>query len=458
MIFLLWIYGNQSALESCRKKNLMKLTKMYAATTVALAVFATLALVSFDKNEARRQLRPIPKGCVFRTVMGEESSDSMFVYKTPERVSLSVDRGLHWLVRAQHPDGGWGAGSHARQEVMDPHAVQPDPATTAMVAMAMLRTGSTLTSGEYREPITKALDYLLAMIETAPAASFNITEQTGTQIQTKLGANIDVVLASQFLSNLLDGHLAHNAALKNRVKRANELCVIKIQRAQDNNGSMRGSGWAGVLQSSFATNALEAAQAQGANVDDAALDRARAYQKNNYDTKTGDVNTELGAGIVLYSVSGSTRASAKEARRVKDEMDRAKRDGRLAPGAAPSAENLEKIGFGKDEAIKYATAYEVFQSAKVQAQREDVLEGFGNNGGEEFLSYLQTGESLVIGKDNQWMNWYDNMSGRLLKIQNNDGSWNGHHCITSPVFCTATCLLILSVNNDAERLMRQGSN
>ena len=106
--------------------------------------------------------------------------------------------------------------------------------------------------------------------------------------------------------------------------------------------------------------------------------------------------------------------------------------------------------------MKYSTAYEVYNSAKVQAQRDDVMDGFGSNGGEEFFSYLQTGESMVIGKDNAWQQWYDNISGRMLKIQNNDGSWNGHHCITSPVFCTATSLLILSINNDIASLTEIG--
>jgi hypothetical protein len=174
------------------------------------------------------------------------------------------------------------------------------------------------------------------------------------------------------------------------------------------------------------------------------------------DAKTGEVKTDRGAGIVLYSVSSSSRASAKEARKVQEEMNKAVRDGRLAKSAPASAENLEKIGFDKDDALKYSTAYEVYQSSKTQAQREDVMEGFGNNGGEEFLSYLQTGESMIINKDNEWKKWYDNMSGRILKIQNNDGSWNGHHCITSPVFCTATCLLILAVNNDVEKLTAIG--
>ena len=164
----------------------------------------------------------------------------------------------------------------------------------------------------------------------------------------------------------------------------------------------------------------------------------------------------MGAGIVLYSVTGSARASAKEARKVKELMEVAKREGKLAQQAAPTPENLEKIGYSKDDALKSSTAYGVYESAKVQAQRDDVMSGFGNNGGEEFLSYLQTGESMIIGKDNSWKSWYENMSGRLLKIQNNEGSWSGHHCITSPVFCTATCLLILSVNNDIDRLIEQG--
>src|SRR5204863_6698676 len=104
--------------------------------------------------------------------------------------------------------------------------------------------------------------------ESASAESLNITKETNTQIQIKLGANIDVILASQFLSNMLDGNLEHNKTLKERVKKANNICVSKIQRADTGNGSFAGAGWAGVLQSSFATNALESAQSQGAFVDD----------------------------------------------------------------------------------------------------------------------------------------------------------------------------------------------
>ncbi len=435
----------------------MKPLKSSALALLATCIILLLGFTYRKLGSPARKTTPFvpPKGCVYRTLMGEESSEANAKYKTPEKVQQAVDQGLSWLANAQKANGGWGAGSHARQEVIDPHAVSADPATTAMVAMAFLRAGNTLTAGAYSNQLREALQYLLVATENSQTNSLNITALSGTQIQTKLGANIDVILTAQFLSNILD-HVGHDANLKTRVKRNLDTCVEKIQHAQDANGNIAGAGWAGVLQSSFATNALESAQTKGAAVDNVALERSREAQKNNYDTKTGDVKTAMGAGVMLYSISGSARASAKEARRVEEEVSKAKHDGRLGQNASISAENLKKIGFDEDDALKYTTAYEVYQSAKVRAQTDDVMNGFGSNGGEEFLSYLQTGESMIIGKDDSWKNWYDNISGRMLKIQNDDGSWNGHHCITSPVFCTATALLILSINNDIDKLIEIG--
>jgi hypothetical protein len=212
-----------------------------------------------------------------------------------------------------------------------------------------------------------------------------------------------------------------------------------------------------VLQSSFAANALESAKSQGAEVDEVSLDLARDYQKANFDVSSGSVATERAAGITLYAVSGSTRSSAVEAREVNERVAKAKKEGRVAKDAVVSVDVLEEAGMSRGEAEKLNTAYQVYNAAKEQAQDERVISGFGNNGGEEFLSFLQTGESLVIGKDQGWKNWYQQTTGRLVSIQNNDGSWNGHHCITSPVFCTATSLLILSVNNDIEHLLAQGA-
>ena len=397
-------------------------------------------------------------GCAFQTVMGNEKVDSNFIYKTPENILASIEEGLEWLSKAQHTSGGWGAGSHSRQHVMDPHAVPADPATTSMVAMAILRTGNDLQTGQYSTHLNRALEYLLTAVENTPGSNSNITTETGTQIQSKLGSNIDVVMTAQFLGNIID-HAQHNTALESRIKVNLASCTERIQNAQDTDGSVRGDGWAGVLQSGFANSAVETAKVKGVQIDEDKFAASKEYQIQNYDTETKNVKTDRGAGIVLYSISGSNRASAKDARKVKEEVAQAIDEGILEeaemeylPGA------LEKIGYTEDEAAKLSTTYQVYNESKNIAREDNVISGFGNNGGEEFLSFLQTGESLIINKDEEWKDWYDNTSGRILKIQNNDGSWNGHHCITSPVFCTATCLLILSINNDMEELLALGQN
>jgi hypothetical protein len=325
-----------------------------------------------------------------------------------------------------------------------------------MVGMALLRLGNTLDQWGQAGVLKRATEYLLVQVERSPKDARNITTLQGTQIQSKLGANIDVALTAQFLSNLL-AKLGDQHPQRLRSMRALNTCVGMIQRSQNSDGSVQGDGWAGVLQSSFAANALESAKSQGAEVDEVSLDLARDYQKANFDVSSGSVATERAAGITLYAVSGSTRSSAVEAREVNERVAKAKKEGRVAKDAVVSVDVLEEAGMSRGAAEKLNTAYQVYNAAKEQAQDERVISGFGNNGGEEFLSFLQTGESLVIGKDQGWKNWYQQTTGRLVSIQNNDGSWNGHHCITSPVFCTATSLLILSVNNDIEHLMAQGA-
>ena len=396
---------------------------------------------------------PAAKGCVFQTVFGLEPSDSNFIYKTPAKAEKSIASALVWMAKAQGNDGGWGAGSYYHQEVTDPHAVPSDPATTAIVSMALLRCKNTPAHGIYAVNLNRATNFLLVAVEKSPEISNNITNMESTQPQIKLGSNIDVILTSQYLTNLLD-EINNDKTLTQRVRTCLDKCIRKIQRQQQADGSFKGEGWAGVLQSSLANNALESAESKGATVDTTVLEKSRSFQKGNYSVSDGSVKTDRGAGVMLYSLSSSSRASAKEAKIAKEKIEEGKKNGILDIHDTVTAANLQKVGYSYSAATKSETAYEVNKASKVRAQQNDVMEGFGSNGGEEFLSYLQTGEGMIVSKDNDWKKWYDNISGRLLKIQNNDGSWNGHHCITSPVFCTATCLLVLSVNNDIEHLLK----
>jgi hypothetical protein len=428
--------------------------KSIKIVTIWVGVVGIATLPLFLSNAS---VKPKAKGCVFQTLFGLESSDSMFIYKTPEKVISSIDKGLLFLSNAQQSNGGFGAGLSSRQDIMDPLAVKTDPATTAMVAMAMMRSGSNLKTGLYQNQLNRALQYLLSAVEKAPNDKLNITNEVGTQIQVKLGQNIDAILTSQFLSNVIEFTSA-DSKLQNRTQKCLAACVERIQKAQDVNGAIKGSGWAGVLQSSLATNAIESAQERGVSVDTIKLQQSRDFQESNFDQKTGTINTAMGAGVVLYSVSSTARATAKDSRKVREQMIKAVKEGKLKKDDKVTAENLEKAGFSNGDAMKYNASYNANTTTNSIAQQSNVMSGFGNNGGEEFLSYQQTGESLIIGKDTTWTKWYDNISGHMLSIQNSDGSWSGHHCITSPVFCTATSLLILSINNDAEKLLSLGKS
>ena len=66
----------------------------------------------------------------------------------------------------------------------------------------------------------------------------------------------------------------------------------------------------------------------------------------------------------------------------------------------------------------------------------------------KFLSHLMTTESMYVSGGDNWEKWNGQIVNTLTGIQNPDGSWSGHHCITSPVFCTAACVLTLTVEND----------
>ncbi|HLF62345.1 MAG TPA: prenyltransferase/squalene oxidase repeat-containing protein [Saprospiraceae bacterium] len=355
-----------------------------------------------------------------------------------------VQNGIDWLANAQLPHGGWGAGQHALQHIRDPHAVQVDPATTAFAAMALLRAGNTLNTGQYSSHVRKGMEILLTMIENAPQGC-NITSITGTQPQTKLGQNIDVAMASQFLTKIRST-IKQDEALAKRIDKAIGVCVQKLEQGQNADGSYAAGGWAPVLQSAMATNALEEVVITGYQVNTSKLDMAKAYQRENIDASSGSVRSGDAAGISLYALASTQRASAKDARKVRDMLDDDESIMMDAVEVVEVKKHLRKRGVSEEEAGMLAEAYVVNRSANEQLQNDDVLNGFGNNGGEEFLSFMMTSESMVSTGTQEWDQWHAKMTNLLSSVQNKDGSWSGQHCITSPVFCTAAVILTMTAD------------
>ena len=182
---------------------------------------------------------------------------------------------------------------------------------------------------------------------------------------------------------------------------------------------------------------------------------ARSYQKGNYDAASGRVEASAGAGVELYAFNGAFRGNAADARYADDLVKSAESRGAVAEDAPVSEETLRQAGAaGPEEAQKLAAAYDQNQGQIRRLGDDQLLEGFGSNGGEEFLSYLMTSETLVIAGGDKFHEWQDKMQGRLAKIQNSDGSWSGHHCITSPVFCTAAVVQCIAADQDVEFLVK----
>ena len=380
-----------------------------------------------------------------RTPLGSDPVIFVPADEGPKPIPDFVERGMEWLANAQFENGGWGAGSHARQDVRDPRVVKIDPATTAFSAMALMRSGSTLSSGPYRRNIASALDYLLGLVEQSPENDPRLSNITGTQPQAKLGQNIDVSMVTQFLSEILI-YTEHDQDLHDRVASALDVCLHKLETSQDADGSWNSqAGWAGVLQTAMANNALERAGDVGREVDEEALEKSRSYQRDAIDVASGGVRTEDAAGIPLYSIASNQRATAKEAKVAEDAVIAGAAEGEIESPDV-SEENLEKMGFDEADARRLAGSYRSNKAAEEMIANDAVLTGFGNNGGEEFLSYMMTSESLVVSGSETWTDWHSKMRDRLSKVQNANGSWSGHHCITSPVFCTAAVILTITAD------------
>lgn len=383
----------------------------------------------------------------------KSTSEIKRLKRSPEELSAFVIKGIDWLVKVQFENGGWGAGAHSEQHIRDPHAVKVDPGTTAFASMALLRSGNTLESGKYSANLKKSLEFLLNLIEKCPENSKFISDVEGTQPQVKLGRNIDASLCVQFFIRILP-HTKSNPQLEKRVNEAMDKCLRKITKSQDNDGRIQDGGWAPVLQSAMANNALEQAYEMG-KVDKDALDRSKNYQKGNYSSGAGTTRVDDAAGIELYSVTSTQRATVKDARKAESILNEAKEKGKLDSKAEMNRDNLVKAGLGEKEAEELSKSYQQFKATAVRSQDDSVMSGFGNNGGEEFLSFMMTSESMVIAGGEEWNKWKGKMNDLLQRIQNQDGSWNGHHCITSPVFCTAACILSLTVENDVDLLRNE---
>lgn len=332
-----------------------------------------------------------------------------------------VNRGVQFLIRTQGPDGGWGqdggATSHVRQgERLETNS--NDVANTASALLALTH------AGENGPQIRRGVEFLLKEIEQSPEEGLAITTKQGSQIQRKLGPYIDTFLTSMLLSEL-DGQMG-DAQLNRRLRAGLEKCVRKIETAQMKDGSWNHEGgWAPILGTSMASRSLSQARDKGLKVKESSLRRVDEYTQNNArqivanaaagrpESRPAAVSG-AGAGVALY--------------------DR--------------AQTLEQLS--RTEGDRKANA-KVISTIANEMARPEMTNGFGSMGGEEYFSYLNVSDSLKRVGGPAWQKWNSEIKAKLVQLQNADGTWAGHHCITGRVAVTSAALLTLTADRNERR-------
>ncbi|MHC4813276.1 MAG: prenyltransferase/squalene oxidase repeat-containing protein [Planctomycetota bacterium] len=315
----------------------------------------------------------------------------------PAPVKKSVNRGVAWLLAAQNRDGSWG----------NDRGHPGDVSNTAMAIIALMNTGSTINRGKYHLQIRRAVDWSLKRIKNGLSFGGASYQPHHTLIQRKLGPNIDVYYAALLLGQLLPLELEkHEEQFARRKLR--ELTQL-ISSFQQKNGAFEVS-YEPMLTTVTAWLTLRQAHAVGIAIHGASVDKVLRYLKKEcYEPKTGIFREQKwGRRERFVTQAGGLRV-------------------------------FYGMGQEKDADIKKAS--------KVVLRMKFDQDVGGRAGGEEFLAALFAVQALHLGEERSFKHFYPKITKALIRCQNRDGSWTGHHCITAKVFCTACSVISMLTPN-----------
>ena len=405
----------------------------------------------------------------------------------PAPLSENTKRALAYLIEQQHTDGGWGQGGGWRQNGQGSGRVEggnvSDPVdlgNTCIATLALVRAGNTPEQGTYANNVARAVALICNYVERSDNDSLYATDVRDTQLQSKIGRYVDTFLAGLVLSEL-KGKMPPDGSDK-RLMAALDKTVRKIEKNQGADGNFAGNtGWASVLSQGLCSKFINRAAQANVAVKSEVLDRDFLGTVASLDLKSGEFSAAASratsAPAFAPSLAGKSAAggrfsstrvetsgaaiagvpsdagvklyyAASNASRINDlgnttviVEERAKKvliDKHATPAQKSAAESdlkrVDEVRGAQDAAVRGIAR---------QLDDKEFIAGFGNNGGEEFLSYMNISEMLVVKGGNEWENWNRSIADNLGRVQNQDGSWSGQHCITGRTFCTAAALLTL---------------
>ncbi|MFM9115764.1 MAG: hypothetical protein ACKOU6_06335 [Planctomycetota bacterium] len=300
-------------------------------------------------------------------------------------VQRAVRRGMDWLVKAFHRDGGCGIDL----------GQTPDIGCSAMAGLSLLAQGNTPREGAYSREVRQVVAFLLRAIAAMPADDITAAQQT--QLQTKIGRHVHSFLATIFLSQAVGegNQVGPTLAALRRV-------VEVVVSSQSRDGHWGTNSWAPLLGTVLGWVALRAAHFAGVEVG-ASPDATARFLSQQLQNGLGAPGSWMhglyknATGVrVLYALGREGEPAARRA--------------------------LQDV---------------------IQLVTEDST-AFTQAGGEEFLAFHLITETLLQKGGADWQRWYPVVRDKVIAVQNGDGSWSGAHCITSRTFCTAAALLVLS--------------
>ncbi len=430
----------------------------------------------------------------FSLVQGRSAADES---STPEHAAAQVEpkpitpvvrKGLDYLVSQQHADGGWGQGGGWRSQkgggfgnarVEGENVTDAaDLGNTCMALLALIRAGNTPRSGEYAQHVARGAEFVFAQVERSETATLYVTDVRDTQLQRKIGQFADTFLAGLVLSEL-KGHLPGDRD-NQRLELALAKVVAKIETHQQTDGTFAGNhGWASVLSQGLCSKFLNRAAQQKVAIDARVLERDFHQSLASLDEKPAAKSLETAMPREMISARPGGRPEVRvlvgaaagdagiELYRQATNVGRINHFYDSNRPAEQAAEQVLASASASDHA-KDAARRELARVAQVRGVQQDAVggiieklsderfvAGFGNNGGEEFLSYMNISETLVQQRGEKWETWDKSISARLARVQNGDGSWSGQHCITGRTFCTSASLLTLLADRAPLQLATQ---
>lgn len=437
-----------------------RLLRPLAAAAAALGV-ATAAAVAVSPPDPPKS-DPVP------AAKPAEGKEGLKYAVDPKPLGDAIKKGLKWLAERQNEDGGWSQGGGWRTggqgrvegaEVADPS----DVGNTCIALMAFIRAGNTATEGEYKEHVKKGLKFVCKQVGQAKADDLYVTDVRNTQLQSKIGPYADTFFTALVLAELK----GKGGEQEKDLVAALDKTIGKMAKNQKDDGTFAGNGgWAPVLSQGVANNALARARLKGANVPDAVFARATrqsvdsvngtavataggavagkpaAYESRPAGISGGGIGGGRGdAGVPLYSAGQSAGNIQGVANAFNGE---AEKNRKIVADPNATKEQKDEAKKRLDETDKVnVQAREAVRDVAGKAADGRFVAGFGSNGGEEFLSFLNISEALLVKGGKEWTDWDGKMQEMLPKAQDKDGSWSGHHCITGKTFCTSGALLVM---------------